>query len=285
LRTASAIWRFWHYWGVLREGRDWLQSLLDHPGAAAATATRAKGLSALASLLYWLGDMSRAAELYAQALDIYRAVGDEAHVTETIEAMLWTDVGQGNYEDAISRVQVAMERYRSAGDRAGLARMDAWLKAGGFLMGMGVSAEDALASTREAVEAAREQGNAWDMVNAQGEIADIYRRIGDIPRAIREFQTTTELYFGLGYVGMLPWLKLVARMELMRGNAERAAILAAAGQRAVEELGGELPEEVTQVGNPLEDARGMLSEEAFARAMAKGRAMSFDEAVAYALES
>ncbi len=37
LRTASAIWRYWHYWGVLREGRDWLQALLEQPGASAAT--------------------------------------------------------------------------------------------------------------------------------------------------------------------------------------------------------------------------------------------------------
>jgi len=50
-------------------------------------------------------------------------------------------------------------------------------------------------------------------------------------------------------------------------------------------LSGELPEELTQVGNPLEDARGQLSEEAYAAALTKGRAMSFDEAVAYTLEA
>jgi hypothetical protein len=150
---------------------------------------------------------------------------------------------------------------------------------------MGVSAEAALASTREAIEAAREQGNAWDMVNYQGELADIYRRMGDIPRAIREFQTTTELYYGLGYLGMLPWLKLMARLELERGAAERAAVLATVAQRAVDDLGGELPEELTQVGNPLEDARALLSEDAFGLAEARGRAMSFEEAVAYTLES
>jgi non-specific serine/threonine protein kinase len=285
LRTASAIWRYWHYWGVLGEGRDWVQKLLEHPAASARTATRAKGLSALASLVYWLGDMTRADALYSDAMAIYSELGDEAGVTEMTESMLWTDVGQGNYEGAISRVQTAIERYRAAGDRAGVARMDTWLKAGGFFMGMGVSAEQALASTREGVEAAREQGNAWDMVNYQGEIADIYRRMGDVPRAIREFQTTTEIFYGLGAVGSLPYLKLMARLELMRDRPERAATLAAIAQRAVDDVGGELPEELTQVGNPLEDARRLLSEEAFARAVTEGIAMSFDEAVAYTLES
>jgi predicted ATPase/class 3 adenylate cyclase len=285
LRTASAIWRYWHYWGVPREGRDWLQKLLEHPAASSATAIRAKGLSALASLLYWLGDMTRAAELYAEALAIYRDLGDEARITETIEAMAWIAVGLGDIEGAMSRAHEAMERYRSAGDRAGVARMDAWIRTGAFFLGFDVSAEDALAAANEAIEAAREQGNAWDMVNSQGELSDIYRRIGDIPRAIREFRTTTEIYYGLGYLGVLPYMKLLARLELERGNAERAAILAAVAQRAVEDLGGELPEEITQVGNPLEDARGLLSEEAYASAVATGRAMGFEEAVAYTLKT
>jgi hypothetical protein len=163
--------------------------------------------------------------------------------------------------------------------------MDAWIRTGAFFLGFDVSAEDALAAANEAIEAAREQGNAWDMVNSQGELSDIYRRIGDIPRAIREFRTTTEIYYGLGYLGVLPYMKLLARLELERGNAERAAILAAVAQRAVEDLGGELPEEITQVGNPLEDARGLLSEEAYASAVATGRAMGFEEAVAYTLKT
>jgi predicted ATPase/class 3 adenylate cyclase len=284
LRTVSAIWRFWHYWGTLREGRDWLEKLLELPGASARTAIRAKGLAALASLVYWLGDMARAGALYDEALEIYRELGDEPGITEMTESLLWTDAGQGNYEAAMARVHVALDRYRSAGDRAGVARMDTWLKAGGFFMGMGVSADEALASTREGVEAAREQGNAWDMVNYQGEIADIYRRIGDVPRAVQEFQTTTRIFYELGALGSLPYLKLMARLELMRGNAERGATLAAVAKRAVDDLGGELPEELTQVGNPLEDARALLAEDAYARAVSAGLGMSFEEAVAYTLE-
>jgi tetratricopeptide (TPR) repeat protein len=285
LRTASAIWRFWHYWGVPREGRDWVQALLHKPGARPEIASRAKGLAALASLVYWLGDMTGADELYSQALDLYRQLGDETRVTETIDAMCWTAVGQGDFEGAMARVQEAMGRYRNIGDRAGVARMDAWIKTGGFFMGFGVPADEALAASNEVIVTAREQGNAWNMINAQGEIAGVYRRLGDIPRAVEAFRTTTELYVGLGYLGMLPWLKLLASMEISRGDANRAATLAAIAQRAVEELGGELPEEITQVGNPLEDARGLLSEEAYVAAVARGRAMGFEEAVAYALET
>ena len=159
--------------------------------------------------------------------------------------------------------------------------MDEWLRVGPFLMGFG-SADDALAATYEAIDAAREAGNAWEMANSQGEIADIYRRLGDIPRAIQEFLTTTELYYGLGYVGMLPGMKLLARVEVDRGNAQPAALQppSARSRRARRAAGGD-----DQVGNPLEDARRLLSEEAFERAVKNGRAMGFDEAVAYALET
>jgi hypothetical protein len=42
---------------------------------------------------------------------------------------------------------------------------------------------------------------------------------------------------------MLPWLKLLARLELEQRRPDRAVRLAAIAGRAVEELGGELPEE------------------------------------------
>ena len=285
LRTAAATWRYWHYWGVLREGRDWLTALLELDVSALAAATEANGRSALASLLYWLGDMKEADELYSRALATYRELGDEAQVTETVEAMAWTALGQGDHDAVMARSREAMERYRSVGDRLGVARMDAWLRSGSYLIGLGTSSDDALAASMEAIEAARERGNALDMLYWQSELAEIYRRIGDIPRAIREFHTATELYYEMGYVGMLPWLKLLARLELDRDNAERATTLAAIAVRAVEDLGGELPEQITHVGTPLEDARKLLAEEAYASAVARGRAMTYDEAVAYALET
>jgi len=38
------------------------------------------------------------------------------------------------------------------------------------------------------------------------------------------------------------------------------------------------------VSNPMEEARPLLAEDEYARAVEEGRAMSFDQAVAYVLE-
>ena len=286
LRTASAIWRYWHYWGVLREGRDWLEALLEQRGAEPAPASQGQGVKrpGIAHVLAGRHEQDRTSST-PRRWPFIAELGDEARVTETIEATAWAAVGRGDYEVGMSRAQEALQRYRSAGDRAGIARLDFWIRSAYFFMGLGGTAEEALVVTREAIESAREQGNAWDMTQSQGELADIYRRMGDIPQAIKAFQTVSEVYYGLGYLGMLPWLKLLARLEFDRGNAERAATLATVAQRAIEDLGGELPEEMIQLGNPLEDARGVLAEEKFEGAVSRGRSMSFEEAVAYTLES
>jgi hypothetical protein len=83
---------------------------------------------------------------------------------------------------------------------------------------------------------------------------------------------------------MLPWLKLLAAMELAEGRLERAVRLAAIAARAVEDLGGELPEALMRAGNPLEEARPLLTEDDYARLVAEARAMSFADAVGYVLD-
>jgi hypothetical protein len=82
---------------------------------------------------------------------------------------------------------------------------------------------------------------------------------------------------------MLPFMKMGAALELSLGRPERAARLAAVAERAVEDIGGELPAAMIGDINPLEQARSLLPEDVFARAVEEGRAMTFDEAAACAL--
>jgi hypothetical protein len=285
LRTASAMWRYWHYWSALREGRHWLEALLELPSAAGATRSRAGGLDALAGLLYWLGLVSDAERCYAEALAAYREVGDDQRVAEVIESSSWSAVAAGDYAVGLERARDALARFDALGDRAGVARVAAWLSTGPFLLGLGGSVEEALAASHAAIEESRRIGNAWDMGNWQGTVADIRRQMGDLDGAIEAFEIAIRTYADLGYVGMLPWLKLLASLEIERGHAERAVRLAAIAARAVEELGGELPEEMTHAGDPLADARRLLSEEAYERALAEAQEMTFEEAVAYALDT
>ena len=59
--------------------------------------------------------------------------------------------------------------------------------------------------------------------------------------------------------------------------------LGAAAERYNDEIGGELPDAIAQLGNPVEEARPRLGPEEHARAVFEGRSMSLEEQVAYAL--
>jgi len=284
LRTAGALWRFWHYWAQLREGRRWLEALMALQAAAGHDAARAKGLNGLAGVLYWQGDADRAAALYEETLGIYRQLGSEQQIAETLHARYMTAVARNDLVTAVGLAEEALDHYEQAGDTAGAAVVTGFLRSAEYFAGSGGSLEDALAATREAVEISREHGRTNDEIDGLGSLAQLYHTAGDYPRAILAFQDTVRAWSKVRNVGMLPWLKLLAALELAEGRPERAVRLAAIAARSVEEVGGELPEALTGVGNPMEEARPLLDQDDYARAVEEGGAMGIDEAVAYALE-
>jgi hypothetical protein len=88
----------------------------------------------------------------------------------------------------------------------------------------------------------------------------------------------------MGHIGRHgPFLKLMAAFELALGRPERAVRIAAASMRWVRELGGELPETLTQAGDPLTGSLAFLTADEHARGVEEGTAMSLEEAVAYAI--
>jgi predicted ATPase len=285
LRIAGALWRFWQYWAELNEGRGWLEAVLQLPGADEATLHRAKALSGLAALLYWQGEADRAASLYGEALAIYRASGDDRLIAEALYNSAWAAVARGDPPGAMEHASKALDHYQRAGDRAGAAIVSAWLRTGPYLMGAGGSAEDALAAAREAIDANREQGRISDAADWTGAIAQISYFGGDYERAGEAVRDVLRGFHEIGNVGLYPMtFRFLAALELATaGDPVRAVRLAAASHRYVEELGGELPMMV-RFGDPLEEARPLLSAEEHARAVEEGRTMPLDEVVGYALD-
>jgi hypothetical protein len=74
-------------------------------------------------------------------------------------------------------------------------------------------------------------------------------------------------------------LQGLAALALTASDPERAVRLLAANASIRERLGGGPPPEWLQLGDPLEEARKMLSEQVFAAAWDSGTAMTTDEAV------
>jgi predicted ATPase/class 3 adenylate cyclase len=287
LRMAGRVWRFWHYWGHVREGVRWFEALLALPGAAEPTLGRARALSGLAALLYWQGESDRAAELYEEALAIRRRLGDEREVAEALLDTAWGAVARSDIAAASARAAEALEGFRRVGDSARVAHVTAWLTTMPFVMGVGGDATEALAAAREAAEVNREAGRLFEATDWLGGIGRIHYMAGDYAAALRAMREAIGLFHAMGYVGLAPLaLKFMARVELFfsGGDPRRAVRLAAAAERYFDEIGGQLAM-LEPLGDPLGEARALLSEDEHARAMEEGLAMSLEVAVAYAMET
>jgi predicted ATPase/class 3 adenylate cyclase len=283
LRIVGGLWHFWTYWLHVREGRRWLQSVLALPDASRPGRPRAAALGSLAALMYWQGDGDGATSQYQEALGIWRTADDAQRVAETLFSLAWSSVARNDFQTAMSYAAQAAEAYGRAGDEAGAASAAAWMRTGSFIMGVTDDFEDALAANLEAVEVNRRAGRMHDVADWQGSLSMVYRQAGDLERARRAALDAMRGWHEIGNIGRMGFFKLLAALDLRLGRPERAVVLGGAAERHRDEVGGELPEHMIRAGNPSEEARPLMNEEQYARALAKGRAMNTDEAVAYAL--
>jgi tetratricopeptide (TPR) repeat protein len=286
LRTAGALWDYWHYWADLREGARWLDDLLARPGASDAPApVRLRALRGLAGLVYWQGQADRSFALYEEALALARSLADERTLAATLHDTAWAAIGRGDIELAIARASESAEHYRRAGDGDRAQLVATWASVAPVVMGLGGDVAGALAVIGEAVEINRRLGLDHEVADWLETRAMIFRAVGDLARANDAGRETLRVWHELGTLGRLPLaLKILAAVELGLGRPERAVRLGAAADRWNDEVGGELPEIIAQLGDPVEEARPALSPADHARAVDEGRSMSLEEQIAYALE-
>ena len=167
-RIAGALWQFWHYWARQREGRRWLEAVLELPAPPRSDAARAKALSSLAAVVYWQGDGPRALELYEEALGIYRRLGDESLIGETLHNTAWASVASGAYPKGVEHAEESLAAFRRAGDEAGVANVTAWLRTAPFIIGASDDFAGAAAAVDEAVIVNRRLGRMHDAADWLG---------------------------------------------------------------------------------------------------------------------
>lgn len=285
LRTAGAIWDYWHYWAELREGARWLEALLALPAAGPATLLRAKALRGLAGLLYWQGDGDRSFALYDEALSIVRMLGDDRLIAATLYDIAWASLARGDLALASAFAEESRDQYLSAGDADGAAIVAAWLTVAPLVTGHGGDVAAALAGVQEGIDANRRLGRTHEVADWLETLPLLYRALGDYPRADTAARESLKVWYELGTLGRLPLgLKTLAAVALGQGQPGRAVRLGAAADRYNDEIGGEVPDVIAQLGDPVEEARPLLDAEEHARAVKEGRGMSLEEQIAYALD-
>jgi len=139
----------------------------------------------------------------------------------------------------------------------------------------------------QTLQVSRDLADEWHTGMSLATLGYVTRRAGDCQEARALHREGLPLFQRLGDRRGMGWhLGGMAGVEAEQGRAERAAILLGAAAAVLEALGiRSVPSPASEHGRTVEQqTRALLDEEAFGSFFAQGRAMSLEQAVAYALE-
>jgi predicted ATPase/class 3 adenylate cyclase len=282
LRLVWALWRFWHLHGDLTAGRRWIEQALALPSAAARTANRGRALLAAGSLAYWQQDHSATAASWADALAIFNELGDEAGIAEATYNVGFVLCLDGQFHQAVQMFHTSRAMFESLGNRRGVADS---------LFGLSIATrlqDDFVAARAAAEEALRIHEELQDYFGIFGTLYPLGRsasEMGDAATGRRNFLRALDMAQGFGdRTGVALSMDNLVDQEIRDGNAVRAMRLAGASDAIKEGVGGQAPPELVALPDPRGRVGGSLSEEEIDVAWREGRAMTLEEAVAYARE-
>ena len=158
LALASALQPFWRPGGHDREIRGWLTTALSLADDTTPPSSRARALLAssrgalLASPQYWLLDPKQAEQDATTALELYRQIGDQAGIAESLVSLGYRQVCLGHYRQAGILAQQALAAARTSRDQRAIGSA-LWLRATA-----GENFDEVHALAREAVAHLRDSG-------------------------------------------------------------------------------------------------------------------------------
>ena len=281
LRFTAALWRYWRQLGEFVEGRRWSEGALAMSGDAPA-ALRAKALGAASGLALPQGDYVRLAEVASEAIELAHQTGDPMDLRNALTVQGLVAMGQGRYGDALEPFRESLAICSRLGLSWQLATSH--LNLGGALLRAG-SPEDADAIFQEGLRLYRQLGDdifAARITNASAQAAlamDEIERADSLARSALATQSTQEERQGIA-----EGLETLAAVASARSDPDRAATLGGAAAAIRDTIAfRHVAFELVITGRFLERAEGAAGEERWHAAWEKGRALSAEVAVAYAL--
>ena len=282
-RLGWALWLFWWLRGHQREGRRWMEMLLEQDSPADLRAIE----SAVAGIMAYTQGDYEASQLYLEeSQELARNVGDSTRTAYATYVLGLLALNTQDYPTARSRLEVALSLFLERGDAHDAATVRSHL--GALLLVQG-DYDKAAAMIEESLALARRLGDRLGINDALYTLAQVAQACGNHDLAALRFDEGVTLSVemedqaNLGY-----FLEGLAVVAGVRDEAERSARLFGTAEGMLR--AAEAP--VYQVYEPnrslyeriREDVRLRLGEDRFEEVQAEGQAMTFENAVAYALE-
>jgi predicted ATPase len=284
LQLAGSLHSFWFYEGHSAEGLEWTKRALES-AKEASPVVRARALNAAGRLSWDQGDHFNGKLYNRNALTLYREMDDEVGIAW---ALNWLGAHTLAFPDecreGIKLCEEALQMFRKLDDQVGILNAVNTL---GELSRLDGDYGRAARAYQEAIDIAREEGAELRQALALGNLGYVAHHQGKYERAEANILKGLILLMELENTRYIPlYLAALAGPLASLGNPEKAAQLLGVSEVLQETLGV-----VVQAGDQFEVeryeaiVREQLGEAAFAAAWVQGRAMSLEEAVAYALGS
>jgi len=238
LRLVAALWRFWWVRASLREGLQWMNSVLALPHDESAAPLRLKALLGGAAIARDLAQHDQARAWFSDALALARALGDRASQARALTGFGSLHLYAEEYEAALHLFECSLALSRELNDRLGMA--GALNNVGMTHMHLGCYAQ-ATRSYREGLSLYRDLGDEWGAALALNNLAFAAFRQGDFAGARAWFSDSLRMFYRLGDdEGIATVLEAMAWLDARAGELDRAARLAGAAEAQRQRLGTHL---------------------------------------------
>jgi predicted ATPase/DNA-binding XRE family transcriptional regulator len=283
VRMGWTLWYFWWARSYHREGRRWMEEVLK---CTLPPALRGRALVVAGTLAWGHGDYERCGRYSAEGLEVSQQAGDELGAAWARVGLGLSAMSRSDYEAATSHLQEALRSFRQLDEGYGVAHVTNFL---GMVAMMHGDEGRATPMFEEGLAAARRIGDRSSTYIALYNLAQAALSRSDYDGAASLFEEGVTLSEQMRDRANIAYcLEGLAVVANARGEAERSGRLIGAAEGLHEAVGVPVylyyEPHRSRYERTVSAVRSQLGEEAFEAAWAEGRAMTFEQAVAYALE-
>ncbi len=278
-----ALWIFWWYHSHQREGRRWMEAVLERD---LSPPSRAKVLMVAGSMAFGYGDYEQSETYCAECLELSQQVGDKLRAAWARVGLGLAAMGRSDHEAATSLLQEALRSFQEADEDFAVAHVTDYL---GILALTRGEMGKAILKFEEGLAVARRTGDRGSAYIALYNLAQVALSRGDYDQAATLFEEGVTLSGQMGDRANVAYcLEGMATVAGARGEAEHCARLIGTAEGLHEAVG--VPAYVyyepyrSLYERTMAAVRSELGEGAFEEARERGREMTFEEAVGHTVE-
>jgi predicted ATPase len=280
LELIFHVWPLWLYRGYFSEGNEWIrQLLLVHD---APTPARARALTLAADFARYRGDYTVQLGLIEESLALSRRLGDRKQIAAALMEMGLLMRDLGHYTEAIGFLTDSLTLFQELKENLWDFRTSFWL-AEAYMANGNLEAGRPL--WKHGLELCQAENDQWHIAWGLEGLGIVARLDGRLEEARQLHTESLNLKVSvMDKAGIAYALEAFAQLASAGDQFPRSALLWGAAEGLRQSLNlFQLPSRDSLYKSLIPTVREKMGNESFEEAWTKGKSMSMDEAIEYAM--